>query len=320
MLKGGPAERAGLRANDVLVSAGGTRITLRNTLFDAMEAHKPGDVVDFEIERDGKPMIVPVTLDAMPADGGLEAITTAAEAGEAWAMVELALRYSGKIHQHSYVQINAAEGLRWIQKAVEAGSNLGLILLGEYYYSGRGGAINNTEALRLLEQARLQGLRSGPERWQADEVSVIIGELYFFGRGGVAKDRVKALEYFRTASDNGHVRAMNFLGTMYENGEVVNKDLGKALELYQIAAETGYADAQYNIGIMIYNGVLSSRNLATARQWIQLAADNGNDKAMYALGVMMENGEGGPRSAAQAYEWYRKAAALGNEQAAQKVR
>jgi TPR repeat protein len=264
-------------------------------------------------------MIVPVTLDAMPADGGLEALTSAAEAGEPWAMVELGLRYSGKVHQHYYVTIDAAEGLRWIQKAVEAGSNLGLILLGEYYYSGRGGAVDNAEALRLLEQARLKGLSLGPERWQADEVSVIIGELYFNGLYGVQKNRTKALDYFRAASDNGHVRAMNFLATMYENGEVVNKDVGKALELYQISAEAGNADSQYNIGIMIYNGVLRSRDLTAARQWIQLAAENGNDKAMFALGVMMEGGEGGPRNAAQAYDWYRKAAALGNNDAAKKL-
>jgi hypothetical protein len=266
VLKGGAADRAGLRANDVLISANGNRINKNVELYDALAGAKAGDAVDFEITRDGKSMVVRVTLDPMPPDGGTGVLTAAAEAGEVWAMAELAMRYSGMLRQLSFVDEDQAESLRWIQKAVDAGPSVGLLLLANRHYAGHGGPQNVAEAARLFEQARLTALR-GPDRWVADEVSVVLGEIYFKGNG-VPRDRTKSLDYFRAAADAGHVRAMNFLGTMYENGEVVNKDLGKALELYQVAAEGGNPDAQYNIGIMIYNGVLSTRDLTQARRWI----------------------------------------------------
>ena len=61
--RGGAAERAGLEIRDRLVKIDGKEIKTPNDAVKAIQAHKAGDVIDFEIVRDGKDMTVKVTLD-----------------------------------------------------------------------------------------------------------------------------------------------------------------------------------------------------------------------------------------------------------------
>ena len=59
---GSPAEKAGLKAGDILVEFGGKRV---QNLYDfqyALSAHKAGDVVTVKVLREGKTLEVPVTL------------------------------------------------------------------------------------------------------------------------------------------------------------------------------------------------------------------------------------------------------------------
>ncbi len=63
VIKGGPAEKAGLKGGDVIVGIGGKPVA---TIYDYMESlgrYKPGDVVDVQIKRDGKDVTLPVSLD-----------------------------------------------------------------------------------------------------------------------------------------------------------------------------------------------------------------------------------------------------------------
>jgi predicted metalloprotease with PDZ domain len=62
VVEGAPAETAGLRAADVIVSVDGHGIDERKDLFEAMSELNPGDVVDVIVRRDGSETTVPVTL------------------------------------------------------------------------------------------------------------------------------------------------------------------------------------------------------------------------------------------------------------------
>lgn len=318
MLDDGPAAQAGLKPGDVIQKIGGEKVPMAHGLQAALKTRRPGETVDFEIEREGNTLIVPVTLEAMPTDGGLSRLTAAADAGETWAMVELGQRYGRAILGPAYADENQAESVRWFRRAADAGSITGLMGLADRYAVGKGVPQNYHEAVRLLEQARALALRQNDRRL-ATECEVLLAVIYFDGKGGVPKDQVTALQYLRDAADRGQLRAINFLATLYENGELVSKDLNKALALYQAAAEQGFPDAQYNIGLMIYNGVFSTRDLTQARGWVELAAENNNLNAMYMLAVMLEKGEGGPRNLAKAAEWYRKAADRGHVEAMRKL-
>ncbi len=57
-----PADKAGLKENDIIVSFDGTKITDADELSDAVAKAKSGDKVDLKIYRDSKPMNLSVTL------------------------------------------------------------------------------------------------------------------------------------------------------------------------------------------------------------------------------------------------------------------
>ena len=63
---GGGAERAGLRAGDVITAVGGAQTTDTTALSQALAAAEPGDTVTVTISRDGQDRSVQVTLGELP--------------------------------------------------------------------------------------------------------------------------------------------------------------------------------------------------------------------------------------------------------------
>ena len=59
---GSPAATAGLRGGDVIVGLGTENVPDLQGLTDALRAHKPGQTVDLRILRDGKEVVLKVTL------------------------------------------------------------------------------------------------------------------------------------------------------------------------------------------------------------------------------------------------------------------
>jgi len=63
---GGPADKAGLKAGDIIVRFGARAITNIYDYTDALGACKPGDVVDIVALRAGKEMAFKATITAKP--------------------------------------------------------------------------------------------------------------------------------------------------------------------------------------------------------------------------------------------------------------
>jgi hypothetical protein len=59
---GSPAERAGLRADDVITRIGVTPVPDLQAMTNALRSHKPGDVVDIIVLRDGASLTLRATL------------------------------------------------------------------------------------------------------------------------------------------------------------------------------------------------------------------------------------------------------------------
>ncbi len=59
---GSPADKGGLKADDIIVEFGGAAVTDLQSYSDALYVHKPGDVVKVVYLRDGKKMETSVTL------------------------------------------------------------------------------------------------------------------------------------------------------------------------------------------------------------------------------------------------------------------
>ena len=62
LVAGSPAEKAGLRVNDIILSVAGESVTLANPLPAALMKFKRGDAFEMTILRDGSEQTVLVTL------------------------------------------------------------------------------------------------------------------------------------------------------------------------------------------------------------------------------------------------------------------
>ncbi len=64
--EGGPAEKAGIKSGDIIISFGGKPVATVYDYTKCIAAHKPGDVVEVKLKRDGKEMTLKVTLAPRP--------------------------------------------------------------------------------------------------------------------------------------------------------------------------------------------------------------------------------------------------------------
>ena len=59
---GSPGDKAGLKAGDIITRIGQTAVPDLQGMTDALRAHRPGDVVEITVTREGKPVTVQATL------------------------------------------------------------------------------------------------------------------------------------------------------------------------------------------------------------------------------------------------------------------
>lgn len=110
-----------------------------------------------------------------------------------------------------------------------------------------------------------------------------IGNNYYFGNFGYAKDKTKAVKYWKKSADNGNAEAQYYLGFCYSKGDGVQMNKQTAFYWYQKASNNGNAAAQYNLGCCYFNGDGCTQNKSIAKQWWKAAADQGNPDAQEAL-------------------------------------
>ena len=64
--RGGPADKAGLRKQDLITSIGGIRVRQMTDMADMLDTFMPGQSVDFELLRDGRLLKLRATMAARP--------------------------------------------------------------------------------------------------------------------------------------------------------------------------------------------------------------------------------------------------------------
>jgi uncharacterized protein (TIGR03067 family) len=65
-IKGGPAEKVGLKQGDVILKVGGVAVTDLEGTVNAIRQAKPGAKLELQISRDGKEMTFAVTVGVLP--------------------------------------------------------------------------------------------------------------------------------------------------------------------------------------------------------------------------------------------------------------
>ncbi len=136
------------------------------------------------------------------------------------------------------------------------------------------GQNNNNNFMKKFTLITLLSLATSfasPFTWSADFASGIAAYQ--------AGDFKTALSVWKPLAQRGNVRAQNFLGFMYDNGEGVLEDDLEAVKWYRMAAEQGHAKAQYGLGVMFANGEGVPQSNVYAHMWWNVAASNGDKKA-----------------------------------------
>jgi serine/threonine protein kinase len=142
----------------------------------------------------------------------------------------------------------------------------------------------------------------------------VAGQLYSTAAENLRAGKTQAaVALFRQAADLGDTRAMEDLGEIFMEGNVVDKNEKEAEKWFRKGADQGNTSAMLSLGGMyeLGNGVEQSDKQAA--DWYRRAADAGNPAAMFNLGRFYEEGTGVSRDAARAKELYQKAAALGDQ-------
>lgn len=151
------------------------------------------------------------------------------------------------------------------------------------------------EAIRVYVKANILG---------DVEATYRIAEIYFMDERTMAE----SVRWYTVAANQGHSKAQNALGYMYEHGEGVEKDLNKAFYWYQKAAVSGNRNAQHNLAFFYYQGLGTSVDYKKAFEWYTKAASQGHPGAQNNLGVLYEYGYGVGKDINQAVRWYKMAA------------
>lgn len=131
--------------------------------------------------------------------------------------------------------------------------------------------------------------------------------IYETGNDSIAPDAVKSSIFYRLAAENGDLRAQNYLGFRYYNGEGVTQNVDSALYWIRSAAENGDIKAAGNMGYLLSKAPDVKHDYQEALQWLTKAADAGLPTSFTQLGDLYREGKGTHPDTLKAKELYEKA-------------
>jgi TPR repeat protein/serine/threonine protein kinase len=155
----------------------------------------------------------------------------------------------------------------------------------------------------------IEDVRIAAEQGNAS-AELLLGSMYFDGEG-VERNYAEAFAWYQRAASDGLAEAENNLGASYLNGWGVEKDSRAAMVWFHKAAMQDSPAAEYNLGVMYFE----DKRYDLALPWFLGAGGQGHARAQSNLGFMFEKGLGVRQDYAQALNWYRKAAAQGDASA-----
>ena len=139
-----------------------------------------------------------------------------------------------------------------------------------------------------------------------------VGTMYQHGKG-TAPYEAEADRWFRKAAELGHSLAILALSMRYDREKGLGIDDAEEVRLYRKAADSGHDWAMFSLAVHYANGKGTARDDTEAVRWFRKAAEAGVPGAMNWLGWMLEHGRSVRKDDADAVRWYRKAAELNNQ-------
>ncbi|MGJ8657166.1 MAG: tetratricopeptide repeat protein [Akkermansiaceae bacterium] len=202
-----------------------------------------------------------------------------AEKGHGYSMTEYALR---TLRGHGIEQ-NEEEGLKWLNKAVEANHPVSQEALATLYRNGQHVERNPVKALELYIKAADKGNRLAIRK---------VITIYRDGDLGNPKDVDLTVKYARIGNDLNDAYSAYNLGICYLNGEGVEKNGDKAIELLRSASAAGHlkSSCYYFLGKAIFYGEAGLKpNPVRGVEYLKKSIDLGSQYSAYCLGVIYLN-------------------------------
>ena len=201
-----------------------------------------------------------------------------------------------------YANRNDPQAVYWAEHAAEQDHPFGHYFLAQYHHLC--GQPDLERARRHYHQAAECGL--GVAHWQ-------LGQIYGYGIG-TPIDTERAVHHLQQAAEQGFIAAQTLLAKLLAaNG---NSD---ALNWYRTAADQGDCDAQAALARHYLIGQITERDPILAAKYAKAAAAHAHPDAMLLLGDIYRYGLGLKADAHTALNHYRQAAEAGNIAAYQKL-
>ena len=179
-------------------------------------------------------------------------IKLAAEAGFADAQA----LYGQMLLDGNGVAQDQRAAIGWFHKAAEQGHAMAINMIGRCYDLGWGVPVDKARAAEWFKVAADKGLDWGLYNYAT---------LLALGQG-VPEDKPAALALFQKAAAMGNAKAINFVGSFYEDGWVVDRDMAVAAYHYRLAAEGGDFRGRFNHArLLAANGDMDGALLWLAR-------------------------------------------------------
>ncbi|KAG1088916.1 hypothetical protein G6F42_020131 [Rhizopus arrhizus] len=174
-------------------------------------------------------------------------------------------------------EANYAQGIEWLEKAVQMGNSRAHVQLGILYDKGEGIQQNNDMAL-LHYKAAVENNNHAAQ--------YILGLVYYFGRLGRQKNHKEAIRLIKQSAMAGLPYAQRVLGQLYQQGSIISSH------------DSTNSD----------NRLRTKKNEREAIRWYKRAAAGKDVCAMGILGKCHEHGIGVDIDLEKALAFYAKAA------------
>ncbi len=275
------------------------------------------------------------------AQEAINMLTRAADGGDAEAMMGLASFYE----QGLGVPRDLTKAMEWFEKAAAKNFPAAYYQLGLAYEAGKGGQADREKALANFQKAadlkvaeapyKLASLAMASTPAKPDEKKALdhlkaggvtgakaletIGT--FFENGvGVTPNYTTAFNWYKKAAEEGLPEALFRLGTCYETGFGTKTNPQEAIAAFEKASDLKMGAASYKLAAIYLGGVLTPPDSQKAVTYLEAALANGHSVAANELGVIYLQGMlGQPLDTDKAMEMFIKSAELGNAEAMKNI-
>ncbi len=194
------------------------------------------------------------------------------------------------------------EIIQQLNNAAEAGDGEAGLVLSQLYYKSDLVKANPEKMRYYLELAAKSGL---------PKAQGSLAFCYEFGIGG-AENIPKALELYKSASENGDEAAELRYGEFMLQNKYGLNDPVRGMELIRKAASRRNPKALFRLGVCYAEGVGVEKNDKIAADYFLRSASDGEVQSQFNIAVFYRDGRGIPADQTAAFYWFKQAAQAGN--------